>query len=320
MNLQHLRYAVEVANCRSITKAAARLFIGQPNLSRAIRELEDEFGAPLFRRTSTGMIPTVQGEAFLEHAKIILNQIGEIHALGHPDQEQQRMVLNLTVPRASYIAHAFANTVSAISGSRRIAVNYAENNSMQAINDILSGASMLAVIRYPLETEAVTESMLRTTGLDFRPVMDFTPVVLLSQRHPLAEKGCITQEMLHDSIEILHGDPFVPSLSPARPGPASPLPESRPPKSICVYERGSQFDLLRDVPSTFMWVSPMPQRHLNCNGLVQLRCTDATARYRDLLIYRRGHRFSSVENMFSDQLARSIRHVLTLTEAESSSP
>lgn len=218
MNLQHLRYAVEVANCRSITKAAARLFIGQPNLSRAIRELEDEFGAPLFRRTSTGMIPTVQGEAFLEHAKIILNQIGEIHALGHPDQEQQRMVLNLTVPRASYIAHAFANTVSAISGSRRIAVNYAENNSMQAINDILSGASMLAVIRYPLETEAVTESMLRTAGLDFRPVMDFTPVVLLSQRHPLAEKGCITQEMLHDSIEILHGDPFVPSLSPARPG------------------------------------------------------------------------------------------------------
>ena len=130
------------------------------------------------------------------------------------------MVLNLTVPRASYIAHAFANTVSAISGSRRIAVNYAENNSMQAINDILSGASMLAVIRYPLETEAVTESMLRTAGLDFRPVMDFTPVVLLSQRHPLAEKGCITQEMLHDSIEILHGDPFVPSLSPARPGPA----------------------------------------------------------------------------------------------------
>ena len=43
MNLQHLRYAVEVANCRCITKAAARLFIGQPNLSRAIRELEDEF-------------------------------------------------------------------------------------------------------------------------------------------------------------------------------------------------------------------------------------------------------------------------------------
>ena len=117
MNLQHLRYAVEVANCRSITKAAARLFIGQPNLSRAIRELEDEFGAPLFRRTSAGMIPTVQGEAFLEHAKIILNQIGEIHALGHPDQEQQRMVLNLTVPRASYIAYAFANTVSPLAAA-----------------------------------------------------------------------------------------------------------------------------------------------------------------------------------------------------------
>lgn len=84
MNLQHLRYAVEVANCRSITKAAARLFIGQPNLSRAIRELEDEFGAPLFRRTSTGMIPTVQGEAFLEHAKIILNKSGRFQRWATP--------------------------------------------------------------------------------------------------------------------------------------------------------------------------------------------------------------------------------------------
>ncbi len=316
MNLQHLRYAIEVAGCRSITRAAAKLFIGQPNLSRAIRELEDEVGAPLFRRTPSGMIPTVQGEEFLVHAKTILTQIDEIHALGHPERGEQQLTLNLTVPRASYIAHAFTRTISdsALDCSGRIAADYYENNSMQAINNVLSGVSALAVIRYPIETDAAMEPMLKNAGLDFRPVMDFTPVVLLSRHHPLAGQHCITRDMLLDSIEILHGDPFVPSLSLTRPGPASPLPEFRPAKSICIYERGSQFDLLRDIPATFMWVSPMPQRHLDCNELAQLRCTDATARYRDLLIYQKGHHFTAVENTFIEMLEQSIQHVLALTE------
>ena len=52
MNLLHLKYAIEVAKTSSITKAAENLFMGQPNLSRAIRELEENLGFDIFRRTS----------------------------------------------------------------------------------------------------------------------------------------------------------------------------------------------------------------------------------------------------------------------------
>lgn len=52
MNLQHLKYVVEVEKTGSITQAAQNLYMGQPNLSKAIRELEKNLGIVLFKRTS----------------------------------------------------------------------------------------------------------------------------------------------------------------------------------------------------------------------------------------------------------------------------
>ncbi|HPR78720.1 MAG TPA: LysR family transcriptional regulator, partial [Candidatus Limiplasma sp.] len=58
MNIQHLRYAVEVEKTRSITEAAENLYMSQPNLSRAIRELESDLGISIFDRTPKGIVPT----------------------------------------------------------------------------------------------------------------------------------------------------------------------------------------------------------------------------------------------------------------------
>ena len=55
MNILHLKYAVEVAKTRSISKAAENLYMGQPNLSRAIKELEESLGITIFRRTTKGI-------------------------------------------------------------------------------------------------------------------------------------------------------------------------------------------------------------------------------------------------------------------------
>ncbi len=78
MNLIHLKYAVEVADSGSINKAAERLFMGQPNLSRAIKELESSLGITIFDRSVKGMVPTPEGETFLGYARQILRQIDEI--------------------------------------------------------------------------------------------------------------------------------------------------------------------------------------------------------------------------------------------------
>ena len=78
MNILHLKYAVEIAKTGSLNKAAENLYMGQPNLSRAIRELETSLGITIFERTSRGMIVTADGEEFLQYARRILAQIDEM--------------------------------------------------------------------------------------------------------------------------------------------------------------------------------------------------------------------------------------------------
>lgn len=80
MKLSQLEQIIEVANTGSISQAAANLFISQPNVSLSIKRVEDEIGAKLFHRTSTGMIPTITGVEFVERAKEILLQLD---ALGY---------------------------------------------------------------------------------------------------------------------------------------------------------------------------------------------------------------------------------------------
>ena len=69
MNLMHLKYAVEIARTKSISKAAEVLYMGQPNLSRAIKELEESLGIVIFNRNSKGITITPEGEEFLSYAK-----------------------------------------------------------------------------------------------------------------------------------------------------------------------------------------------------------------------------------------------------------
>ena len=110
-NIQHLRYAVEVAKTGSISRAAENLFMGQPHLSKAIRELEEDMNITIFRRTPKGVEPTEQGEQFLEYARRILEQVDELESLYKPSGVKK---FSLSLPRASYAAFAFSEFAAAL--------------------------------------------------------------------------------------------------------------------------------------------------------------------------------------------------------------
>ena len=80
MTLSQLRYAIIVADSRSMNQAAQKLFISQPSLSAAIRELEDEVGIEIFRRTNRGIQVTPDGEEFFGYARQVVEQYALIEA------------------------------------------------------------------------------------------------------------------------------------------------------------------------------------------------------------------------------------------------
>ena len=74
MTLQQLRYVIQAADSRSMNEAAKALYISQPSLSEAIKELEKEIGIELFKRSSHGTVLTPEGEEFLGYARQVTDQ------------------------------------------------------------------------------------------------------------------------------------------------------------------------------------------------------------------------------------------------------
>ena len=75
MTLQQLRYVTTVAKMGSMNEAAKQLFVSQPSLSGAIKELEKELNITIFFRNTKGVVLTPEGQEFLGYARQVLNQV-----------------------------------------------------------------------------------------------------------------------------------------------------------------------------------------------------------------------------------------------------
>ena len=180
MNIAHLKYAVEVEKTASITKAAENLFMGQPNLSRGIKELEETLGVKIFKRTSKGIVPTPQGEEFLGYAKSILAQIEEMESLYKPEKNN-KLKFNISVPRASYIADAFSKFVREADMSKEIEFSFKETNAMRAIRNVVQENYGLAIVRYQTIFESFFTNMLRDKGMKSENIWEFEYQLLISK-------------------------------------------------------------------------------------------------------------------------------------------
>jgi DNA-binding transcriptional LysR family regulator len=302
MNTLHFKYAVEVERTRSITQAAENLFMAQPNLSKAIKELEDTLGITIFARTPKGVTPTPKGAEFLGFAKNVLEQIDRMEQLYIPENAQ-RQRFRISIPRGSYISHAFTRFVAELDADKEIDVNVQETNSMQTIANVSGGQFDLGIIRYQIDYENYFLDYLEEKNLKHEPIWEFEYLALMSRQHPLATADKVIYDELSQYIEIVHGDTVVPYL------PASKIRNSEAKKRIYVYERCSQFDMLSHIPKTYMWVSPIPDSFLKLYGLVQRKCPAANHKYKDLLVYPKGYSFTAHDKKFIDQLYASKNEV-----------
>lgn len=295
MKIEHLKYALEVEKTGLISKAAENLYLSQPYLSKAIRELEENIGIVIFNRTPKGVVPTKDGAEFLVYAKNIVSQIEEVENI-YKQRDADSHRFDICVPMACYVSQAFIEFISEIKDSKSIDITYHETNSLVAINSISNNENNIAIIRYQTIYEKYFLQFLEERDLVVEPLWEFEYQLIMSVQNPLAVEKQIEYSDLDEYIEITHGYLTIPSI------PASKARElmrqNKEKKEIAVFERESQFELLRNIHNTYMWTSPTPANILNTMPLVEKKCNVENNRYKDVLILRRGYSMDSLEKRF----------------------
>lgn len=297
---------VEVERLGSITKAASALYMGQPNLSKAIKEMEREVGIPIFKRSAKGVVATEKGKQFLQYAKAILVQMDKMESL-YKDNGENTASFSLLSPRASYITHAFTEFVNKLDKNLQLDLKIKETNSMDTINSIVECEYNLGIIRCPVAYESFFTSMLEEKSLKYHNIWEFDYVLITNQNSRLARENDINEAVLDKYIEVLHGDNVVPNISATYQKKNAEINNHS--RHVYVYERGSQFDILASCPDAFMWVSPLPREVLKRYGLVQRRCPEIKKTNKDMLIYQSNYRLSHTDQLFLDELERVIKDI-----------
>ncbi len=299
MNTQHFRYALEVEKTGSITQAAENLFMGQPNLSKSIKELEDTLGIEIFKRTSRGVVPTDKGQEFLRYAKNILMQIDKMQSICR-DDDPELQSLNVCVPRGSYASVAAMELIASLDSGKQIDVNLGETTSIDGINMVSDGIFNIGVIRYQTQFEPYFADFCRSKGLRFEMVWEFESLALMSKSHPLAESSEIALSDLSPYVEITHGDCNVPYINVAQSENVSLDLSGK--KVINIYKGTSPLLMLSMMPSAFMWSSPLPSSILEKYGLTEKRCDAQAHKYKDVMIMKEGAKLGDLDRKFIDKI------------------
>ena len=286
MNTQHLQYIVEIERMRSISQAAENLFIGQPNLSRILHDMEDSLGFRIFERTSRGVRPTERGTDFLQHAKSILREMDLIEALGPRRPVANR--LRICIPRSAAALDIAGQFIAALPVDQNLDVVIRECHARKALELLANGEVEIGIIRFRSEYREYFEEQMTQRGLNFEVLNKYRYQVLLSKGHPLAQKETLQRSDLTDLPEIVHGDTFR----------QSGQQEQRVTRKIYTVDRLAQLSLLEKIPNSYMWASSMPDRCLRRWGFVQKACSDNQVIYHDAIAYNAQYNRSEIESEF----------------------
>ncbi|WP_163581229.1 LysR family transcriptional regulator [Gracilibacillus saliphilus] len=189
MTLQQLKYVIEVARSRSISRAAQNLFISQPSLSNAIKELEKEMGIIIFSRTNKGIIITPEGSKFLGYARQVLEQAELLENRYANTSSQQHFAVS-----AQHYAFAVSAFVRLLHDYKRDEYEFTlrETKTYEIIDDVKNLRSEIGILYVNEFNEKVIQKFLREGNLIFNELFEAKPHVFISSGNPLAEKEYVT--------------------------------------------------------------------------------------------------------------------------------
>ena len=194
MTLAQLRYAICVADTHSMNEASRSLFISQPSLSTSIRELENEIGLELFKRTNRGVTVTPEGEEFLGYARQVVEQYRLIESK-YIEKENVRKKFSVSMQHYSFAVKAFVETVKR-AGMENYEFAVYETRTYEIIENVRNFKSELGILYMNDMNRKVLEKILRENQLKFTELFSCDTYVYLRSGHPLAGREILSMKDL----------------------------------------------------------------------------------------------------------------------------
>ena len=190
MTLAQLRYAITVAGASSMNEAARKLFISQPSLSAAIKELEEEVGVELFKRTNRGISVTLEGEEFIGYARQVVEQYNLIESK-YILKENTKKKFGVSMQHYTFAVKAFVDM-------DEYEFEIHETKTYDVIEDVKNCKSEIGILYLNDFNKKVLTKLFHESAVEFHELLKCHIYVYLWKGHPLASKEEITLEELEE--------------------------------------------------------------------------------------------------------------------------
>ena len=165
MTLQQLKYVTTVAQTGTISDAAKKLFISQPSLTKAVRELEKEMEITIFERTNRGIVISKEGETFLGYARQVLEQAALLEET-YKKKAGRKQEFCVSTQHYSFAVNAFVELIEQY-GSEKYDFCLRETQTYEIIEDVAQMKSEIGILYLNDFNRTVLEKLLKEHDLVF---------------------------------------------------------------------------------------------------------------------------------------------------------
>lgn len=216
MKLEQIVYALEIARCGSISKAAKNLLLTQPNLSSSIKNLEDDIGFKIFQRLPRGVSVTTKGTQFLEYAESICKDVENINSIGSNSNSLTPINFSLSTQSFSYIMDNFLALHSNYNSN---ITNFKIKHShyFEVLDDVVRKQADIGIISISNEHIDLWNKLFKSKNIEFNPITSGKLHGYILDSHPLFNKEKLVIEDLfeyplvtcnHDDYNALYSNDF----------------------------------------------------------------------------------------------------------------
>lgn len=190
MTLQQLKYVIAVAEKGTISEASKLLFISQPSLSNAIKELEKEIQITIFNRTNKGIVISNEGSEFIGYARQVVEQSNLLenkYLNGIPS----KLHFSISTQHYSFAVNAFIELIKSY-GVDEYDFTIRETRTYEIIEDVKNLRSEIGIIYINSFNQKIINKLLKESNLIFTELFVAKPHVFISLDNPLAKKKSVT--------------------------------------------------------------------------------------------------------------------------------